>query len=68
MITADQSIVLGWWKQAMRSFPSDGWDGAAEIIAAHDRKVIALEERMDKEFPEWREHTGDLQPRTRPPR
>lgn len=53
----------------MRTWPSDGWDGAAEVIAAHARKVVALEEELDREQPDWR-NSPEVQytPRTPDPR
>lgn len=52
------------WKSMMRNWPSDGWDGAADVIAAHDHKVRELERQMDAVDPSWRDRTGDERPRT----
>lgn len=41
------------WEGMMRSFPSDGWDGAATVIARHDQKVCELERELDHLDPDW---------------
>lgn len=54
------------WEALMRSYPSDGWDGAAERIARHDERVRALEAELDRYDYGWRERAPDgLRPRTR---
>src|SRR6476469_7476057 len=34
--------MIAQWMSLMQSYPSDGWDGAAYVIASHERQVIAL--------------------------
>lgn len=53
------------WARMMRGFPSDGWDGAAQLIAEHDARVRDMERKMDEECPEWRDLHLRFSPRSR---
>jgi hypothetical protein len=55
------------WERAMRAYPSDGWDGAAALIAAHERDVRQIEAGLDRDHPGWRDRTLPFRPRTRRP-
>lgn len=55
------------WKRLMGTYPSDGWDGAAALIARHDAIVCDVERTLDEVLPDWREHTDGLRPRTAAP-
>jgi hypothetical protein len=45
-VMTDESPLLHEWMRLNRTWPSDGWDGAAEARAAHDRLVKLVEEDL----------------------
>lgn len=47
------------WVGLMRSYPSDGWDGAAAVIAEHDAIVKAYERDLAAIDPEWKAQMPD---------
>jgi hypothetical protein len=52
----------------MNAWPVDGWDGAAEAIARHTKKVIAAEKEMDDVDIDWRDRKLVHRPRSSDPR
>lgn len=56
--------LISQWEWLMKSFPSDGWDGAGNAIARHDQQVVELERQLDIKFPDWRESGLRYPPRT----
>jgi hypothetical protein len=38
--------LLSQWQSLYHTWPSDGWDGAAEARAVHHRKVMAVERQI----------------------
>ncbi len=53
------SIKTGQWELLMATFPSDGWDGAADLIARHDAAVCRLESALDADEPGWHDALTD---------
>lgn len=56
------------WLNLMQTYPSDGWDGAATMIASHDRVVCEFEQELDKEHPGWHNDLKDLHDKEVPQR
>lgn len=55
------------WIGLMRSFPRDGWDGAGDAIARHDRRVMELEAELDALDSDWHDDQ-DMPRRSHDPR
>lgn len=56
MITQEQKDR---WVWMMRSYPSDGYDGAAALIAEHHNNVKAYERELAFVDPKWQEQMPD---------
>lgn len=54
MMRDEQMRVLA-WERLMEHYPADGWDGAAQLIADHERLVLAAEADLDRSHPGWYE-------------
>ena len=58
---------LAQWEFLIGSYPSDGWDGAAQARSSHDKSVRAVERALDASLPNWHELIPDLPRRVSEP-